>query len=494
MLRHPIDNRIRLRDLVMFQYLSSYRAYILTKVGLSIAYLWFCWDFIRLNLALHQHLQELIPALATETVCNDPDINRALIAMLSFVGHMHACWVYLCLSPVAVALYLWGRHRWLQVGVAAWIWLSMVGMTARLSILMTTADFWLSWCFLLYIVAAFIGPSQQWQASQPALQRDLWRDDPTISSQYAFLLVVLQFTVYFYAGVNKLVFGWTPWVTGTALQQLMYDPAMYSYVRGVGLPRAVSFVLCYITLAQRLIVPFGFFSMRFRLWAVVILATMHLGYESLMQVAIFPLVGISCLLVILPPKRLALPLFSRKAEASSKAARKQAKERQAYLDSIPTGVPRRRQQLLAIAVVALLLIEPAIMAADDSDPPYWNIKLATQLHWIMFADGGSASNERFKIRERIYDPATGQTRLDDMTDLPLSYFPWTWRSRLYAKAIFNKALQAQHPGANYVPNDVYFDNYVRTASNVYRAKSSHPQDMEGPVLAIEPYDKATPSH
>jgi hypothetical protein len=163
-------------------------------------------------------------------------------------------------------------------------------------------------------------------------------------------------------------------------------------------------------------------------------------------------------------------------------ARKQSKERQAYLDSIPTGVPRRAQQLLATAVVALLLVEPAIMAADSSDPPYWNVKLATQLHWIMFADGGSASKERFKIRERVHDPTTGQTRLDDITDLPFSYFPWTWRSRLYAKAIFNKALQAQHPGADYDPTDDYLDNYVRTASNVYRAKSSQPQYIEGPVL------------
>ena len=86
----------------MFQYLSSYRAYILTKAGLSIAYLWFCWDFIRLNLALHQHLQELIPALATETVCTDPDINKALISILSFLGHLHACWIYLYLSPIAI--------------------------------------------------------------------------------------------------------------------------------------------------------------------------------------------------------------------------------------------------------------------------------------------------------------------------------------------------------------------------------------------------------
>ena len=209
-----------------------------------------------------------------------------------------------------------------------------------------------------------------------------------------------------------------------------------------------------------------------------------------MQVAVFPLVGIACLLVMIPPKKLVLPVFSQSSKKSSKIERKRAKERKAYLDSIPTGVTRRSQRLFAIAVIVVLFLEPAIMSYDSSDDPYWNIKFATQLHWIMFADGGSESRERFRIRERVYDPTTGRIRLDDMTDLPLGYFPWTWRTRLYSKAIFNKALLAQHPGSDYVATDEYLDNYLRAAQNLYRAKSSQPQFIEGPVLAFEPYDKA----
>jgi hypothetical protein len=47
----------------MLRYLTSYRCFILTKLGLGIAYVWLCCDFLRLNLALHEHLQDLIPKL-----------------------------------------------------------------------------------------------------------------------------------------------------------------------------------------------------------------------------------------------------------------------------------------------------------------------------------------------------------------------------------------------------------------------------------------------
>jgi len=36
----------------MFRYLTSYRFFILAKLGIGLAYLWFCWDFFRLNLAM----------------------------------------------------------------------------------------------------------------------------------------------------------------------------------------------------------------------------------------------------------------------------------------------------------------------------------------------------------------------------------------------------------------------------------------------------------
>jgi hypothetical protein len=326
-----------------------------------------------------------------------------------------------------------------------------------------------------------ITPSGQWEISQPSLKTDLWRKNAAISSEYAFLLVVLQFTVYFYAGLNKLIFGWTAWTSGTALQDLMFDPAMHHYVRGLALPHLISFILCYLTLAQRLVVPFWFFSWRYRRWAVIMLGLMHLGYEAVMKVTVFPAVGIACLLIVLPPRGLALPLFAR-------LSRKEAKTRKSSLNFVSTGSPSPFQKILAVATVILLLAEPAIISYNSDSPPYWNVKLATQLHWIMFADGGRQSKYRFKVRVEVQDPATGKIRLDDVTDLPLSYFPASWRVRLYEQAILRNALAAQHPGAGYVSTDEYLDNYVNTAVNMYKDESSHQAYLWRSILAIELYD------
>ena len=142
----------------MLRYLTSYRCFILTKLGLGIAYVWLCCDFLRLNLALHEHLQDLIPKLSGEVVCDSSALNIILIRSLSFLSQPIACWIYLLLSPVVVAVYIWGRFRWLQVGIAGWVWLSIAALTARVSVVMTTADFWLSWCFILYLMAGVITP------------------------------------------------------------------------------------------------------------------------------------------------------------------------------------------------------------------------------------------------------------------------------------------------------------------------------------------------
>jgi hypothetical protein len=443
----------------MKRYSTSYRLFILTKAGLGAAYLWLCWDFLRIDLALQGGLRELIPGLYHERICGNELANSILIHLLAFLSTPAAIWIYCIFAPLVVGCYVWGRFRWLQVGVGVWAWISMIGLTARASIVMTTADFWLSWCFILYAVSGLVTPRGKWEESQPYLSREGWREGRIIHSEYAWLMVILQFTVYFYAGVNKLVYGWTAWTSGVALQNLFYDPAMHSYLRGMHLPYLVSLILCYATLFQRLIVPFGFFSTRYRNWTVLILGTMHIGYELVMKVAIFPLVGIACLLLIIYPEK--------SAEAvPSKAARK----------------------ILAIAVVGLLLIEPAVMSYYSDDPPYWNVKLATQLHWIMFADGGSQSKERFRIAIMVHDPSTGDVHYDEVTDLPFSYFPYTWRTRLYEQAILRKAIQAQRPGASYVGTDSYLEDYIHAAVRLYKIQTGRPR-IEQFVLSIDPYDK-----
>src|SRR5271163_2383542 len=104
----------------MTRYLTSYRLFILSKLGLGLAYLWVCWDFLRINLALHNHLHELLPDLATEVVCGNAWLNSSIIRFLLFVSQPMAVWCYFGLSPLAIGLYVWGGFRWLQVGLGLW--------------------------------------------------------------------------------------------------------------------------------------------------------------------------------------------------------------------------------------------------------------------------------------------------------------------------------------------------------------------------------------
>jgi len=83
------------------------------------------------------------------------------------------------------------------------------------------------------------------------------------------------------------------WTTGVALQNLAFDSSMHEFVTGAQVPYWISLILCYATLLQRLVVPFGFYFKRYRIWSVLILGSMHIGYAILMYVNIFPLVGIT---------------------------------------------------------------------------------------------------------------------------------------------------------------------------------------------------------
>lgn len=460
-------------------YLMSYRFFVLCKVGLSMAYLWACWDFVRINLALGDHLQDLLPPLASETLVNDTALNSALVNTLLLLSSLAMVWIYFVLAPVAVGLFIWGRHRWVQVGVGAWVWLSMIGLTARASILMSTADFWLNWCFICYVVAGFVTPRRRWDKSQPPTSRELWRANPIVASEYALLVVILQFTVYFYAGINKLLDGWVPWIYGTAIQNLSYDLSMRDYARGLPVPFWISAIFCYVTLFQRLVVPFGFFIMRYRGWAVLILGAMHAGYEMLMQVAIFPLVGLSGLLLIIPPRELALPLCSR-------PTLKQDKRLRHVLKSLPGPAPSFTQRAAFLVVAAILLVEPIANAALTPDLPYWNIKLGTLLHWTMFSDGGAHSRVRLRVGVMVRDPKTGMQRYDEVTDLPLRYLPDTWRTRFYQQTLLFKALAAQNATGEEIRRSDYLAGYVRSAVKLYEGQGG--PHVEAVNLELAPYD------
>ena len=73
-----------------------------------------------------------------------------------------------------------------------------------------------------------------------------------------------------------------------ALQNLAFDSSMHEFVRGTHVPYWLSLILCYVTLVQRLIVPFGFFFMQvIRFLSVLVLGAMHIGYAILMYVNLF---------------------------------------------------------------------------------------------------------------------------------------------------------------------------------------------------------------
>ena len=465
----------------MTRYLTSYRFFILFKAGIGAAYLWACGDFLRINLALADHLHEMLPNLTNETIVANAGLNNALVNVLRALSTPAVVWIYFVLAPVAVGLFVWGHYRWLQVGVGAWMWLSMIGLCARASLFMSTADFWLNWCFILYVVAGFVTPKGCWEKSQPPLSRSLWRENPIIASEYALLAVILQFTVYFYAGVNKLHVGWTPWTGGTAIQNLSFDISMREFARGVPVPLWISAVLCYVTLFQRLVVPFGFFIMRYRGWAVLILGAMHVGYDVLMQVAIFPLVGLSGLLLIIPPRELASPLFSRPSLTRSKKLAH-------YLKTIAGPAPNFAQYAALVAVIALLLIEPIFNTAVDPRLPYWNIKAGTILHWTMFSDGGANSTVRLRLGFLVRDPKTGKQRYDEVTNLPLRYLPDTWRTRFYQETLLFKAMEDDNERARDSAAQIYLNGYVRAAMQLYRQAGGAP--VEHVKLALTDSDQS----
>jgi hypothetical protein len=110
------------RRFIMTRYITSYRFYVLSKIGLSLAYLWVCWDFLRINLALGDHLRELLPVLKNEVIVADLGLNGVLIQALQFLSAPAMIWIYFVLAPVAVGLFIWGAHRWLQVGVGVCRW------------------------------------------------------------------------------------------------------------------------------------------------------------------------------------------------------------------------------------------------------------------------------------------------------------------------------------------------------------------------------------
>jgi hypothetical protein len=419
----------------MFPYLTSYRYYTLAKAGFVAAYLWFISDFFRIHLAFWDKLSQLLPDASVLSYSGIPSLDVGLRALATALNTKAAVWILLLISPIVSALFLWGRHRWLQAFVGAWMCFSMIAMTSIIGVFDSTADVWLNYVFIAYALTALVCPTVEWERREPGFEVEKWQSDPVLLSTYARLIVIVQFTVYFYAGVNKLVFGWHPWTTGTALQNLAIDSSMRDYLRGMTVPYWISLILCYVTLFQRLVVPFGFFFMRYRLWSALILGSMHVGYFILMKVAIFPVIGIASLLMVAPPPMLAPALFSRKPIHLPKQLKK-------LLEKERRGTVLQKTALCAFSI--WLLFESARMTSNEAMP--WENKLMVVPAWRMFADGGVFAGGQWLL---ILQTPKGEV---DATELSVQPLPHLWRDRFYLDLILHMLINASDQGGRERPD------------------------------------------
>jgi hypothetical protein len=401
----------------MFRYLTSYRFYTVAKIGFGLAYLWYIWDFFWIHVAWDQ-LSILLSDPSDIAFSGNPQLDVFLRRLAILVNAKAMVWMFFLVSPFATGLFLWGRHKWLQFAVGSWMSFSMISLTALVGIFTSTADIWLNYIFVTYSLTALVCPADEWENRESGLSLVKWRNNPVLASSFAWLVVLLQFSVYFFAGVNKLIDGWVPWTTGVALQNLAFDSSMHEFVRGTHVPYWLSLILCYVTLLQRLVVPFGFFFTRYRIWSVLILGAMHIGYAILMYVNLFPLVGIASLLMILPPQTLPLP-SSRKPQRVKKQLQQTSK--------------MTLVQSTVICFFSLwLLLESTRLTV--SSPMPWENKLMAVPAWRMFADGGKWAGGKWRL---ILETPQGEV---DATDIACQPLPHLWRVRFYVDTIFHDLL------------------------------------------------------
>jgi Vitamin K-dependent gamma-carboxylase len=408
-------------SLLKFRCETPYRFYTLAKVGFSLAYFWYVLDFFRIHLALLNGMSVLFHDASSMSFAGIEGLDFYLRYLAAVLSTKAAVWIFFLASPLAIAIYLWGRHRWLQFGTGLWISFSMISLSAVAGVFNTNADIWVHYAFLTYCLSALFSTDETWERCESGFSRDRWNENPALNSTYAWLIVLLQFTVYFYAGVNKLVFGWGPWTGGTALQNLAFDSSMHEFARGIVPPFWLSFILCYVTLFQRLVVPFGFYVRRFRLWSVLILGAMHIGYAILMYVNLFPTIGIACLLMILPPR----PEGHGATEAPKPAQKKKAADR----DQAPGSFSRA----FTLSCLSLwLLLEPLRLCGTDFAT--WEAKFLVVPEWRMFADGGVTAGGKWRI---MLQTPQGDV---EATELSLALLPHLWRERFYVDAIYHDVL------------------------------------------------------
>ncbi|HEX3801195.1 MAG TPA: HTTM domain-containing protein [Verrucomicrobiae bacterium] len=405
----------------MFRYQVPYRYYTIAKFGFGAAYLWYVFDLFRIHSAIWHNAAFPISApdnlIFSGNVFLDAYLRPAAVAL----SGQTAVWILFIMSPFVVGLYLWGRHRLLQMAIGGWISLSMILLNSLVGVFNSTADIWVNLVFLAYGLSAMVQANGGWKTCESGFSLAQWRANPVLSSTFAWLVVLIQFCVYFFAGINKLVYGWTPWIHGLALQNLAYDSSMRAFVRDISVPPLLAFLLGYLTLFQRLIVPFGFFLRRYRIWTVIILGSMHIGYAILMYVNLFPVIGLSCLAMVMPP------VFSNVSHKKIHG-RKKSQDAVSYRMQ-PAG---RISRGVLVIFSAWMLLEPLRLIKFPATP--WENKLMIVPAWRMFADGGATAGEEWRL---ILDTPQGPI---DGTKIALGLLPQVWRDRFYIDDILHEIL------------------------------------------------------
>lgn len=389
-------------------------------MGFGMAYLWYVWDFFRIHAAIWHQLSPLLSNPSDIAFSGNLYLDVFLRRMAIFLSGKAMVWVFFLVSPLVAGLYLWGRHKWLQFAVGCWMSFSMISLTSLVGFFASTADIWVNYTFVFYSLTALICPADEWEKNEPGLNPAQWRDNPVLASTFAWFVILLQFSVYFFAGINKLIDGWAPWTTGVALQNLAFDSSVHEFARGTQVPYWLSLMLCYVTLLQRLVVPFGCFFMRYRIWSVLILGLMHIGYAILMYVNLFPLVGIASLLMILPPRKLPLP---------RPASRRPQREKKTYTQAKQGTL---MQSSITCFFSVWLLLESTRLTI--SSPMPWENKLMVVPAWRMFADGGTSAGGKWRL---ILLTPQGEV---DATDIACQPLPHLWRARFYIDTIFHDLL------------------------------------------------------
>src|ERR1700722_1482343 len=109
----------------MGRYHVTYRFYLLAKVGIGIAYLWYVLDFLHIHLAAWAHPSRLLLNPAGMAFVGSSRVDPILLEQAELLNGRVAVWTFVVLSPAAVGLYFWARGKWIQLASGTWLWLSL---------------------------------------------------------------------------------------------------------------------------------------------------------------------------------------------------------------------------------------------------------------------------------------------------------------------------------------------------------------------------------